>query len=238
MRRVAAGRMVMARRPVPLSRTGRRRGRRGIPRRPGEAGGIERRRDRVAERRPAVGHERVERAVDRRPVRRRRDEHARSVEKATRPTRKVAGSWSTKSEAAFWAAARRVGCTSVAIIDRETSIARMMVASSRGTASVIDGRASARTSAPMAARYSTGGTCRRQAGLRGTRFERRSTFVKATAFLCGATGQSRRASARRPQQRRLDSTCNPGTHVDGYDANRFRNREYHPARTIHASVLL
>ena len=47
----------------------------------------------------------------------------------------------------------------------------MIVASSRGTATIIDGRARARTSAPIATRYSTGGTCRRQAGVRGTRFD-------------------------------------------------------------------
>jgi hypothetical protein len=75
-----------------------------------------------------------------------------AVEKETSPTLIPAGSWSTKSDAAFWAAARRDGATSVASIEPETSSVRMIVASSRGTATVIDGRASARTSAPIATR--------------------------------------------------------------------------------------
>ncbi len=45
-----------------------------------------------------------------------------AVEKATSPTLTPAGSWSMKSLAACWAAASRVGETSVAIIDPETSI--------------------------------------------------------------------------------------------------------------------
>jgi hypothetical protein len=63
-----------------------------------------------------------------------------------------AGSPSTKPAAAFLAATSRVGSTSVASIERETSIVRMIVASSRGTAIVIDGRARARTRAPIATR--------------------------------------------------------------------------------------
>ena len=75
-----------------------------------------------------------------------------SVENATRPTRKPAGSWSTKVVAAALAASRRLGLTSVAIIEPETSMVRMTVASSRGTSTVIDGRASAMPSAAMATR--------------------------------------------------------------------------------------
>ena len=67
-------------------------------------------------------------------------------------------------EAACCALSSRVGATSVAIIEPDTSIARMIVASSRGTASTADGRASARTSAAIATTYSAGGTWRRQAG--------------------------------------------------------------------------
>ena len=74
------------------------------------------------------------------------------VENATRPILKAAGTWSAKSEAAFWAAPRRVGSTSVAFIEPDTSIVRMIVASSRGTATTIDGRARAKTSAAMAPR--------------------------------------------------------------------------------------
>ena len=54
-----------------------------------------------------------------------------------------------KVEAACLALASRVGATSVAIIEPETSIARMIVASSRGTATIADGRASATTSAAI-----------------------------------------------------------------------------------------
>ena len=75
-----------------------------------------------------------------------------SVEKATRPTRKPAGSWSTKVVAAALAASRRLGLTSVACIEPETSMARTTVASSRGTATVMDGRARAMPSAAMATR--------------------------------------------------------------------------------------
>ena len=57
----------------------------------------------------------------------------------------------------------------------------MIVASSRGTAMTIDGRASAMTSAAIATRYRTGGTWRRQAGVFGARFASRSTFVNRTA---------------------------------------------------------
>ena len=57
-----------------------------------------------------------------------------------------------KDDAAALAASRRVGETSVASIDPDTSIVRMIVASSRGTASIIDGRARAKTSAAIAPR--------------------------------------------------------------------------------------
>ena len=75
-----------------------------------------------------------------------------AVENATSPTLKLAGSWSMNAEAAFWAAASRLGSTSTAVIEPETSIVRMIVASSRGTATAIDGRASATTRAVIATR--------------------------------------------------------------------------------------
>ena len=81
-----------------------------------------------------------------------------SLENTTRPTRNASGSWSTKSDAAFCAAANRDGSTSVACIDPETSSVRTIVACSRGTATIIDGRARAMTRAAIAATYSTGGT--------------------------------------------------------------------------------
>ena len=82
--------------------------------------------------------------------------------------------------AACFAASRRVGLTSVAIIERDTSIASITVASSRGTLRTADGRASAIASAATAARYSAVGTWRRQRGARGTRFDSRSTLVNRT----------------------------------------------------------
>ena len=75
-----------------------------------------------------------------------------AVENATSPTLNRSGSWSTKSEAAFLAAASRVGLTSVALIDADTSIVMTIVASSRGTATTSDGRARAMASAATAPR--------------------------------------------------------------------------------------
>ena len=75
-----------------------------------------------------------------------------SVEKAITPTRKAAGRLFTNEVAASLAAASRVGLTSVASIDLETSIVSITVASSRGTWSVIDGRASAIARNAMAPR--------------------------------------------------------------------------------------
>src|ERR671922_1935957 len=87
-----------------------------------------------------------------------------------------------KLDAARFALSSRVGVTSVASIDPETSIVRTIVASSRGTATVADGRARPMTSAANASTYSAGGTWRRQAGDRGTRLASRSTFVKRTVY--------------------------------------------------------
>ncbi len=53
--------------------------------------------------------------------------------KVTSATLKRSGSSVVNSLAAAWAAAKRVGSTSVAIIERDTSIAMTMVARSRGT---------------------------------------------------------------------------------------------------------
>ena len=105
-----------------------------------------------------------------------------SVEKATSPMRNAAGRLSTKPVAAALAAASRVGSTSVAVIERETSIVSITVASSRGTWSVIDGRARATTRNVIAPRYRAVGTCRRQPGVRGTRFVSRSTLVNRTTY--------------------------------------------------------
>ena len=57
-----------------------------------------------------------------------------------------------KSDAAALALVSRSGETSVASMEREVSIARTTVASSRGTGTTIDGRARAIPSAATAAR--------------------------------------------------------------------------------------
>ena len=75
-----------------------------------------------------------------------------SEAKATTPTRTFSGSWSTNDSADAFAASSRVGETSVARIEPETSIVRMTVASSRGTWRTIVGRASPMRSAAIAPR--------------------------------------------------------------------------------------
>ena len=59
----------------------------------------------------------------------------------TIPTRNFSGSCSTKVFAARWDDTRRVGSTSVAFIDPDTSMTRMMVACSLGTRARAWGRA-------------------------------------------------------------------------------------------------
>ena len=70
----------------------------------------------------------------------------------TTPTRTPAGSWSMNERAEARAASSRVGETSVERIEPETSIARITVASWRGTATTIVGRASPMRSAAIAPR--------------------------------------------------------------------------------------
>ena len=101
---------------------------------------------------------------------------------ATIPTRMPSGSWSMNDWAASRAASSRVGATSVAFIEPETSIASRTVASSRGTATTIarageaddeghDGREIDRRAARGAAT---------RAGV-GARFASRSRLVNRTA---------------------------------------------------------
>ena len=99
----------------------------------------------------------------------------------TIPTRIPAGSCFTNEWAAALAASSRVGATSVAFMEPETSMARMTVESSRGTARTIVGRASPITRNAMATRYSAAGTWRRHEGRFGARLARRSRLVKRTA---------------------------------------------------------
>ncbi len=80
--------------------------------------------------------------------------------KATMPMR-VPATWSsTKVRAASWAMARRLGSTSVAHIERDTSRARMIEVRPRGTSIDICGRAVARARAARLARNSATGTWR------------------------------------------------------------------------------
>ena len=87
-----------------------------------------------------------------------------SEAKDTTPIRMPAGIWSMNEMAAALAASRRVGETSVARMEPEMSIASRTVASSRGVAMTMVGRARPMSSAAIAPRYRTGGTWRRQAG--------------------------------------------------------------------------
>jgi hypothetical protein len=70
----------------------------------------------------------------------------------TIPTRNFSGSCSMKPVAARWEDTSRVGWTSVAFIDPDTSITRMMVACSLGTRASAWGRAMLTTRAARASR--------------------------------------------------------------------------------------
>ena len=65
------------------------------------------------------------------------------------------------------AATRRLGATSVASIDPDTSVTSMICAFSTGTATVRCGSAAATTRIATASRNAASGTCRRQRGRRG-----------------------------------------------------------------------
>ena len=80
------------------------------------------------------------------------------------PTRTVRGSSLTKDLAASCAATMRLGCTSVARMLPDTSIARMMVSCWLGSVTTASGRAVATSSVASASSSSSGGTCRRQPG--------------------------------------------------------------------------
>src|SRR4029079_12170048 len=99
------------------------------------------------------------------------------------PTRTFSGSWLMNDWADARAASRRVGDTSVARMEPETSRVRMTAASSLGTGPIIVGRASPMRSAEIAARYRTGGRWRRQDGRLGAMFDSNARFVKRTAYL-------------------------------------------------------
>ena len=81
--------------------------------------------------------------------------------KATMPTFTCRGSSLRKALAAFCEATRRLGCTSVARMLPETSMARMMVCWVEGSVTVATGRAAASSMAANASSSSRGGMWRR-----------------------------------------------------------------------------
>ena len=81
--------------------------------------------------------------------------------KATMPTFTWRGSSCRKALAAFCAATSRLGCTSVARMLPETSMARMMVCWFDGSVTTATGRAAASSSAAIDSRNRMGGMCRR-----------------------------------------------------------------------------
>ena len=81
--------------------------------------------------------------------------------KATMPTFTWRGSSARKDLAAFCAATSRLGCTSVARMLPDTSMARMMVCWLDGSVTTACGRAAASSMAASASRNSAGGMWRR-----------------------------------------------------------------------------
>ena len=97
------------------------------------------------------------------------------------PTRASSGTSSMKPCAAERAASMRLGSTSRASIERDTSLTSTIEACSVGTATVACGRASASASAVSAARNSASGAWRRQDGTRGSSGASVATPGKRTA---------------------------------------------------------
>ena len=79
------------------------------------------------------------------------------VANETTPTWNFFGTSSRNVFAAIRAASRRVGWTSVAFIERETSMASTIVASSRGTVTVACGRATPTIMSARATSRTSGG---------------------------------------------------------------------------------
>lgn len=100
----------------------------------------------------------------------------------TRPALKRSGSRSTKASAACWAASNRVGSTSVAPMEADTSNATTTVARSRGTRTSVVGRANPTTSSAIVAQKAAAGMCRRRPGRFGATLSSRSRLVNLTAY--------------------------------------------------------
>jgi hypothetical protein len=101
--------------------------------------------------------------------------------KVTSPRLMRSGRTSTNSFAAICMAWKRVGATSVASIDSDTSTAITTVARSRGTRTSVLGTASDATRTAIARASSPKATCRRQPGRLGTSEPSSATFVNRAA---------------------------------------------------------
>src|SRR5215210_3851900 len=101
-------------------------------------------------------------------------------EKDTRPTLSRGGTRSMNVSAAALAARSRVGSTSVASMDRETSMAITIVARSLGTLVALVGWAKAVTRVARARRKAAAGSWRRHPGRRGATERRSSRLVNRT----------------------------------------------------------
>ena len=97
----------------------------------------------------------------------------------TTPTRNFSGTWTRNASAAARAASSRVGSTSSAFIERETSMARITVASSRGTLTVACGRATPTIIAASPSRRIASGRKRSFPGSRSITFGSRAGFPNA-----------------------------------------------------------
>ncbi len=110
---------------------------------------------------------------------------------ATTPTLKRVGRSPMNFLAAALAASNRLGETSRAIMDSDTSTATMMVARSRGTLTDVAGRANPTIISVIMARNRTAATCRRQPGRLGATWDSSARLVKRTAYRCRRSCMSR-----------------------------------------------
>ncbi len=102
-------------------------------------------------------------------------------ENSTRPMRVSSSCSVTNFRTASWAAPSRLGSTSVAHIEPETSTAMITAPLRTGTSASTCGRAAARPSSDRAASTSAKGACRRQRGECGAAARTRATLEWRTA---------------------------------------------------------
>ena len=127
-------------------------------------------------------------------------------ENSTRPILVSSPCVSTNLRTAACAAASRLGSTSVAHIEPETSRARITVELEIGTSALTCGRAAATPRSPRLAMTSATGRCRRQRRLGPTAVRTRATFEYRTAAgfrrrVCQRYAASRIGTASRPRRR-------------------------------------